>query len=178
MIINNIRDFIMYLSQLQSLFLVMSNKIISAIEYTVCSTILYFVLEYFSEIYTGVKFNNIYSFRFSPYHEIHIYYFLVTIGFSFLVSLYIPKITKIRPLEYTFFYLKWIVLSSIICGILWSYYDMKNGWFPPGELLYQKIANDIINSISYGYIVVLASFPFNILILIISFSILKINKLI
>jgi hypothetical protein len=67
--------------------------------------------------------------------------------------------------------------TFLLGGLLGSYYDMETGYYPTGGQLYMKIINDMLfGGLGYGLYVIIFSIPYNIIVLIGSFVILKYNK--
>ena len=99
-------------------------------------------------------------------------FFLTQITLSKLLN----KI-KYRVLRYLFFYLFWLMTTCLLGGLLGSYYDMENGWYPAGKQLYAKLYDDMLfGGFGYGLYVIIFSIPYNIIVFIGSFFILKYNK--
>ncbi|MDH7913389.1 hypothetical protein [Winogradskyella sp. SYSU M77433] len=55
-----------------------------------------------------------------------------------------------------------ILLSSPFGGILWHYYDMKAGYFP-SNWIFKMIKNGFVQGFKIGWLIILLSFPYNIL---------------
>ncbi len=154
------------------------NKVLKyifpVIQYLVGSILLYYLLDSFGSAFW-------YSFiKISAYHEVYTVPFVLLTGGTMLITqlvagLYLININHVF-FRYSIFYLVWLFLSCIFCAILWSYYDMSAGYFPKGGLLCKKIMHDICRGVTEGCVMVVLMFPYNLSLLILSFFILKYNK--
>ena len=115
----------------------------------------------------------------SAYHWTYPYYFIglfaVVLFFNFLLfKVKLFRFFKSKPyLFYIFFYSIWILISTIFSGALWSFFDMKAGYIPELGLLLQKLMQDMFYGLTWGVFLVACALPFNIIIFIFSFFIIK-----
>lgn len=56
-----------------------------------------------------------------------------------------------------------LLLSSAVCGVLYFVHDMQAGYFPPWERRIGVFANGVVTGITLGWLIVLLSFPFNVI---------------
>ena len=160
------------------------KHILSTIEYLMISIVLYFIINIMikNHIVLCPPFHSVFDelIHTVPYQSIHPIPFIFVTCISFLITqLLVCRIYfKHIFFNYLLFYMLWLLLSCVIGGGLWSYYDMEAGWYPQGLLLIKKILNDIKLGVLLGPGMVIMSIPYNLLILISSFLILRYNKII
>jgi len=65
-----------------------------------------------------------------------------------------------------------IILSSPLGGMLWHYHDMKAGYFPNNWFV-KIVSQGSLEGLQLGWLIILLSFPYNILGSIISFYLIK-----
>lgn len=123
-------------------------------------------------MYHGVMASPMYA---SAYHLTYPYRFIITSGIFFFVSVRVSNtfIYKNKFQYYFLFYFVWATLTLFSCGLLWSYFDMKAGYFLKGRELWGKLFTDMLLGVPWGIYVIALSLPFNIFVLLSSFYILK-----
>lgn len=115
------------------------------------------------------------------YHWTHPYHFIGIVSLLFFLLLVLSQLTiskiKNAPVQYLLFYFTWILLSAVCGGLLWSWFDMKAGHFPEGKALYTKLREDAYRGLTFGGRIILFSVPYNLILFIISFILLRKMKL-
>jgi hypothetical protein len=145
-------------------------------EFAVFSMVIYIILELllgevFATVLTTIGYVDGYPIQFILMNCIT--FFLTQVIFSKPL-----RKNRFQVLRYLYFYLFWTALTCILGGLLGSYYDMETGWYPEGKELWKKIINDMLfEGFSYGLFVIVFSIPYNIIVLIGSFLILKYNNI-
>ncbi len=155
------------------------RKLLPSIEYLVGSIILF----YFFYFLFGGSTRFIFAFISTPDHQgSHPIGFILLTGLAFLLTLLIARLcfSNIKKIliKYVFFYLIWYCISCFLCTILWLCHDAYSGnYFSKGG---GYVINFIIENLwlgaAYGWLIVLLSIPYNISIFILSFFILRHNK--
>jgi hypothetical protein len=115
----------------------------------------------------------------SAYHWTYPNLFIAAFTLSLLLTFllfqkYFYKNVSTKPVKfYTSFYGVLITMALFFSGILWSYLDMKAGFFPAFSNLVIKVIKDIGWSFIFGGISIATAFPFNIIVLACSFFLIK-----
>ncbi|WP_309609326.1 hypothetical protein [Flavobacterium sp.] len=115
----------------------------------------------------------------SAYHWTYPFYFISLFAIILFLNFVLFKrllfrFFKVKPyLFYMLFYSIWILISTIFSGALWSYFDMKAGYFPEFSLLFQKLIQDMFYGLTWGIFLIGCAFPFNIIVLIFSFFVIR-----
>lgn len=107
-------------------------------------------------------------FRMMPYHQQHpVFFILIPCFFYTVIATYftsnIDKLTKTKQFIVVFkIIILTILISCPIGGILYFYYDMAAGHFPPNwiEILLKR---GISTGFHLGWLIILLSFPYNII---------------
>lgn len=107
----------------------------------------------------------------SAYHWQYPYAFLIVFAISYFIILSILVIKTKKELIQ--FYCYWIFLFIILSGVLWSFFDMENGYYPRFPMSLHKIGYDILRSIIYSPLIMLGSIPYNIMIFLYSYYLIK-----
>ena len=103
----------------------------------------------------------------------HYYFVLEAILYGLLQSGLYRRQLDLKY-KYLLLYLLWWGCSIILGGLLFSYLDMKIGYFLSGDELINKLMNDQFRSFELGNSIILTSIPFNIIV--ISFSFFLLHK--
>ena len=156
----------MYCINLEQLNRKLANRKINSFIFFISILILYYIMGVFFFIFTNNESIQAIPCFFigSPcYHVGYAYLFLLVISSVYFLVLPIVK-QKIF-----YFYIVWGLLSLLSSGMLQSFIDMYNGFFPDFKKLFFKIIEDIENTFTLGWIIILISFPYNIFVLVISY---------
>ncbi|AZA84381.1 hypothetical protein C1637_05935 [Chryseobacterium lactis] len=140
-----------------------------SVVFFVATSVLYFILSKLVDKVVGSSFG-------SAYHWMHPYSFIMVFAVFFMITMLVlgrnKKIVH-KNIFYFIFYIFWIVLSLVFCGLLWSFYDMNAGYFPQGYELLKKIFSDMFYGLTWGGLAILGAIPFNLLVFAVSFFIIK-----
>ena len=120
---------------------------------------------------------DLYKAPIAMYQSNYPYIFIASASLLFFFCLCLFSLYKFKAkwANYMAFYAVWFLLTCAFGGAIWSYFDMKAGYFPEGVTLFAKVWKDISYGISIGSIMILcASFPFNVLVY--SFSVYLLKK--
>lgn len=80
---------------------------------------------------------SLFSFMYmSAYHWQYPYTFIMVLSFSYFITL--SCIGRRSKVFFIKFYFYWMFLFIILSGILWSFLDMENGYYPPFLCYYIK----------------------------------------
>ncbi|MCP4134057.1 MAG: hypothetical protein GY754_24005 [bacterium] len=115
-------------------------------------------------------------YRMFLYHNSHPYQYIAvaSITFSIVGSIWIDKwgnsLGWKRPLSILGAIIITVLIAGIPGGILWKIHDMQAGWFPTGDRFWEDIRWGAKNGLAGGWFIVLLSFPYNIITLIISIT--------
>ncbi|NDV59474.1 hypothetical protein D0T85_15335 [Bacteroides sp. 519] len=105
----------------------------------------------------------------------HLFLIVITLLYGILQLVVVFK-DKRKIYKIVIFYGLWWIFSIFFCGLLFTYLDMKLGYFVSGDELYSKILKDMCKSFELGTELVFTSFPFNLFVLAFSFLLLYISN--
>ena len=63
-----------------------------------------------------------------------------------------------------------LLLSSAVGGVLWTFHDMRAGYFPPWERRIGMFTDGIVSGVTIGWLIVLLSFPFNVFTMLLAYA--------
>lgn len=114
-------------------------------------------------------------FRMFPYHEQHPTPYIAIVAFFYAVlagawSARSQAVGRRRHLQLLGVLIATLILSSAVGGILWTFHEMQAGYFPPWERRIEAFGNGIVSGFCFGWVIVLLSFPFNVLSLLFAYA--------
>ncbi len=161
-------------------------KLLPVIEYFAGSILLYYLLILlfgFREVFYVPLLT-------SGYQKVYPMGFILLLGFAFTLVIMLSKLCLIKInvkfMRYLIFYILWLCVSCFICACYWLYLDGSS------EFSYMEIHGYNLNStywdytlkhitknldlVKYGLVIAFFSIPYNILLFLLSFIILKYHK--
>ncbi|NDV65842.1 hypothetical protein D0T60_11400 [Bacteroides sp. 224] len=106
---------------------------------------------------------------------IHLFLMVITLLYGMLQLVVVFKDEQ-KKYKIVVFYGLWWMFSMFFCGLLFTYLDMKFGYFVFGDDLYRKILKDMCKSFELGTELIFTSFPFNLFVIVFSFLLLYISN--
>ncbi|MGE8292694.1 MAG: hypothetical protein ACN6ON_13480 [Sphingobacterium sp.] len=147
----------------------LSYAVLCSVVFFGAASVLYFILNKLVDKVVGSPVG-------SAYQWMHPYAFLMVFTVVFMITLLLlvrnKKIVE-SSMFYLIFYVFWIVLSLVCSGLLWSFFDMNAGYFPEGYDVFKKLFSDIFYGLTWGGLAILSAIPFNILVFVVSFFIIR-----
>lgn len=117
-------------------------------------------------------------FRMHMYHDEHPlqYIAVVSIAFGIVGTFWL------RLFGHTTGWMRWtsmfaaivvtIIVASVPGGVLWKIHDMQAGYFPPGSRFWDDLLWGAKEGLMVGWLVVVTSFPYNLLGLVVGLLVL------
>lgn len=116
-------------------------------------------------------------YRMFAYHEAHPFQYIgiVAIAYGFIATLgvtcWLCSIKKYRAITIFAIIGLSLILASIPGGILWTIHDMQAGFFVHGDAFWNAILRGASSGLQGGWYVILLSIPYNIIGLIVGYSV-------
>lgn len=116
-------------------------------------------------------------FNSSTYNLIHPVQFILVSSLAFILSMIlVSELKKLIKYRLLLFFVFFILLTCILEARLWSHYEVVEEGLFQVEFWKNTIEN-MAESIMYGPMLICLFFPYNVFIFVLSFFILKTNKI-